>query len=214
MHLTYYTVDDLRLPPKRPFRRGWTMERFETLREALAWYRTLPSDAVKSLGLTDSAHVLELARCLPLFPEEREGESIQVSEPRELPLWAECPEAVGAADDCSAALGLRYQLAGHIAVPIPADTKPRKELRDAYLWLSGEGGRRSAIRWAYVAGVGWKQPDFLKNWDCPSTPLVTECQADGITEQGAYLALRVTPWEYQQLLRRTKERQEKENEYE
>ena len=41
-------------------------------------------------------------------------------------------------------------------------------------------------------------------------PLVLKYRADGITEQGAYLALDVEPWEYGLLVRRTLERLKKE----
>ena len=34
--MQYYIIDDLRLPPKRTFHKGWTMERFPSLQEALA----------------------------------------------------------------------------------------------------------------------------------------------------------------------------------
>ena len=33
--MQYYIIDDLRLPPKRTFHKGWTMERFPSLQEAL-----------------------------------------------------------------------------------------------------------------------------------------------------------------------------------
>ena len=36
MGISYYTIDDLRLPPKRLLRKGWTMERFPTL-EAVSY---------------------------------------------------------------------------------------------------------------------------------------------------------------------------------
>ena len=48
--MQYYIIDDLRLPPKRTFHKGWTMERFPSLQEALARYRALPSRQGKSLG--------------------------------------------------------------------------------------------------------------------------------------------------------------------
>ena len=41
MNISYYTIDDLRLPAKRLLRKGWTMERFPTLEEALARYHGL-----------------------------------------------------------------------------------------------------------------------------------------------------------------------------
>lgn len=209
MNLTYYTIDDLRLPPKRPFHRGWTMERFPTLAEALAWYRALPADCVKSLGMTDGIHVLELVRCLPLFPDDLAGESVQASRPQELRLWAEVPEAIRAAETCTSALSLRYRLGGTMITPIPSPHGLPKELRDKYLWLSERDGQKTAIRWAYIAGTGWKQPDFLRRWSRPEYPLVLRYRADGITEQGAYLPLEVAPWEYDLLMRRTLERRKK-----
>ena len=60
--MQYYIIDDLRLPPKRTFHKGWTMERFPSLQAALARYRALPSRQGKSLGMTDGIHVLVLAR--------------------------------------------------------------------------------------------------------------------------------------------------------
>ena len=50
MNVSFYTIDDLRLPAKRLLRKGWTMERFSTLEEALASYRTLPDSGIKYLA--------------------------------------------------------------------------------------------------------------------------------------------------------------------
>ena len=75
MNISYYTIDDLKLPAKRPLRKGWTMERFPTLEAALKRYRVLPASGIKALGLTDGTHVLELVKCLPLFPDDKEGET-------------------------------------------------------------------------------------------------------------------------------------------
>lgn len=205
--MTYYTIDDLRLPPKRPFHRGWTMERFPTLAEALAWYRVLPASGIKSLGMTSGVHVLELVRCLPLFPGDSEGENVLASCPQELPLWAGEPESIQASETCISALSLRYRLDGTMITPIPPPHGLPRELRDKYLWLSERSGQQSAIRWVYIAGTGWKQPDFLRRWSRPEYPLVLRYRADGITEQGAYLPLEVAPWEYDLLMRRTLERQ-------
>ena len=88
----------------------------------------------------------------------------------------------------------------------------RRDLRDKYLWLSGESERKAAIRWVYIVGAGWKQPAFLRQWKRYGYPLVPRYQADGITEQGAYLSLEIAPWEYDLLMRRTLERREREAE--
>lgn len=186
------------------------MERFGTLEEALARYRALPASGARSVGLTDGLHVLELARRAVLFPAESPCEDVQAASPEALPLWANRPEAIAAARAAVSALHLRYRISGRMAVPVPPAGKPRRELRDKYLWLSGESGQETALRWAYLAGAGWKQPAFLRRWNHAALPLVLRFRADGITEQGAYLPLEITPWEYEYLMRRTLERREKE----
>ena len=70
MNVSFYTIDDLRLPAKRLLKKGWTMERFSTLEAALSNYRALPDSGIKALGLTDGAHILEVLRKV-----EREDES-------------------------------------------------------------------------------------------------------------------------------------------
>ena len=210
MDLKYYIIDDLRLPPKRPFHKGWTMEQFRSLQEALVRYRAIPAGQAKSMGVTDGVHVLELVRCLPIYPAESTGEDVQAAVPDVYPLWAEVPEAALAAETCVSALGLRYRIIGNVVTPIPTRSGLRKELRDKYLWLNERCGQETAIRWVYIVGAGWKQLDFLRQWKKSGHPLVLRYQADGITEQGAYLSLEVAPWEYDLLMRRTLERRERE----
>ena len=202
MHLTYYTIDDLGLPPNRPFRRGWTLERFATLEEALARYRALSASGARSIGLTDGL----------IYPAETAWEDVQAACPETLPLWAETPEAMAAAEECITTLNLRYRISGNMVTPIPPPGGLRRDLRDKYLWLSGESERKAAIRWVYIVGAGWKQPAFLRQWKRYGYPLVPRYQADGITEQGAYLSLEIAPWEYDVLMRRTLERREREAE--
>ena len=210
--MQYYIIDDLRLPPKRTFHKGWTMERFPSLQEALARYRALPSRQAKSLGMTDGIHVLELARHVLIYPAETAWEDVQAARPELLPLWAEIPEATAAAEDCISALNLRYQLSGSVVTPVPSRDRLRRDLRDKYLWLSGESGQETALRWVYIVGAGWKQPAFLRQWKRTGHPLVLRCQADGLTEQGAYILLETLPWEYDVLMRRTLEQREREAE--
>ena len=89
---------------------------------------------------------------------------------------------------------------------------PLDQMRDKYLWLSGESGQETALRWVYIVGAGWKQPAFLRQWKRTGHPLVLRCQADGLTEQGAYILLETLPWEYDVLMRRTLEQREREAE--
>lgn len=89
MNISYYTIDDLRLPPKRSLRKGRSVEQFSTLEEALARYQSLPAAGIRVLGLTDGIHVLELVKCLPLFPDDQEGEDVLASDYSCFPLWAQ-----------------------------------------------------------------------------------------------------------------------------
>ena len=209
MNISYYTVDDLRLPAKRPLRKGRSVEQFPTLEEALTRYRSLPAAGIRVLGLTDGVHVLELVKCLPLFPDDREGENVLASDYRQFPLWAQEPEAVKAAVTCTAALGLRYRVKGNVIEPIPSPEGLPQELQGKFLWLNLSGEAQSAIHQVYVAGTGWVSPSVLHRKADPM-PLVLKYRADGITEQGAYLSLEVEPWEYDLLALRTLERLQKE----
>ena len=206
MNISYYTIDDLRLPAKRLLRKGRSVERFPTLEEALARYRALPAAGIRALGLTDGTHVLEVVKCLPLFPDDREGEDVLASDYRQFPLWSQEPEAAKAAVTCIAALGLRYQSHRQpCSTPIPSPEGLPQELQGKFLWLNLSGEVQSAIHRVYVAGRGWESPGILNRRTDPM-PLVLKYRADGITEQGAYLALEVEPWEYDLLALRTLER--------
>ena len=87
--MSYYTVDDLRLGHDPKGVVGWRMSHFLSLDDALTHYASLPATGVKSLGLTDGVHCLEIARCVPLFEYDREGEDILASDYKQFPLWAE-----------------------------------------------------------------------------------------------------------------------------
>ena len=195
MNIFYYTIDDLRLPAKRPLREGRSVEQFPTLEEALARYRALPAAGIRALGLTDGVHVLELVEHRSPRPEGRDGEDVLASDYRQFPLWAQEPEAAKAAVTCTAALGLRYRVKGNVVEPIPSPEGLPRELQGKFLWLNLSGEAQSAIHQVYVAGTGWTSPGVLHRKADPM-PLVLKYRADGITEQGAYLALEVEPWAY------------------
>ena len=191
--MQYYIIDDLRLPPKRTFHKGWTMERFPSLQEALARYRALPSRQAKSLGMTDGIHVLELARHVLIYPAETAWEDVQAARPELLPLWAEIPEATAAAEDCISALNLRYQLSGSVVTPVPSRDRLRRDLRDKVSVVERRertGNPRSA-GCISLAPAGNSRP--LRQWKRTGHPLVLRCQADGLTEQGAYIYWRHCP---------------------
>lgn len=205
MNISYYTIDDLRLGYDSRGIDGWRLCQFLSLDDALEHYQSLPTSAVKSLGLTDGIHPLELVRCLPLFPDDHEGEDVLASDHRTFPLWRDKEEAARATEVCMERCDLRYTLCGNMIAPVPTPEGLAKALRGSYLWLDAKGDERSAIRWVYVAGRGWVSPSSLQS--CPDRlPLVLKYRADGISKEGAYLSLEVAPWEYQLLLRRTLER--------
>ena len=207
--MTYYTMDDLRLGQGSLLCKGWSLERVQTLDEAVEHYRGIPITKRKVLGLTDGFHVLELVKNVPLLLGDPEGEDVLASELGEpLPQWANTPEARQAVRTCVEALGLRYQIEGKILAPIPVNKKQRrKKLAGKYLWPDVPGNPASALRWVYLAGKGWLAPTVLKE-SAAVLPLVLKVRADGITDKGDYRPLELEPWEFRLLARRTLERLE------
>lgn len=205
--MTYYTMDDLRLGQGSLLCKGWSLERVQTLDEAVEHYRGIPITKRKVLGLTDGFHVLELVKNVPLLLGDPEGEDVLASELGEpLPQWADTPEARQAVRTCLEALGLRYQIEGKILAPIPVNKKQRrKKLAGKYLWPDVPGNPASALRWVYLAGKGWLAPTVLKE-HAAVFPLVLKVRADGITDKGDYRPLELEPWEFRLLARRTLER--------
>ena len=205
--MTYYTMDDLRLGQGSLLCKGWSLERVQTLDEAVEHYRGIPITKRKVLGLTDGFHVLELVKNVPLLLGDPEGEDVLASELGEpLPTWADTTEARQAVRTCVEALGLRYQIEGKILAPIPVNKKQRrKKLAGKYLWPDVPGNPASALRWVYLAGKGWLAPTVLKE-HAAVFPLVLKVRADGITDKGDYRPLELEPWEFRLLARRTLER--------
>lgn len=205
MKVSYYTVDDLRLGYDPRGVSGWRLSNFLSLDDALEHYMHLPPTRVKSLGLTDGVHCLEIARCVSLFEYDKEGEDILASDYKKFPLWADMDLVRKATQACISKLQLRYILCSDAIVPIPkADTLP-SQLKDKFLWLNAERERDSAIMLVYNAGTGWIP---LKEWKRRSYkhPLILKIKADGLTESGTFVSLEVEPWEYDLLVRRTLDR--------
>ena len=205
MKVFYYTIDDMSLSRKGLLRKGWTIQHFDTLEEAICAYKEIPPSKDKRLGLTDSIHTLELVRCVPLFSFDTAGEDILASDYRQYPLWADLPEAKSATQDCIKQFNLRYQFCSDAIMPLSRSNRLPKHLRDKYLWLSINHDPDSAIRWVYIAGTGWVS---LEEWKrrASSHPLVLKFRADGLAEHGDYCYLEIEPWEYELLVRRTLKR--------
>ena len=69
MCVTFYTVDDLR--PGRST--GWSIRRFQALKDAISHYRTLPAERTRILGMADESHVWETDPLCPPVPRRSAG---------------------------------------------------------------------------------------------------------------------------------------------
>lgn len=184
MKISYYTIDDMRLGHDPKGITGWRIRHFLSLDKALAQYRTMSPRGIKTLGVTDGVRVLELVRCLPLSPDEREGEDVLATDYRNLPLWCGVPEVAEAEQECIATLGLRYLMEKDHIIPIPNGTK----LSNRFKGLRLRSCDSNNIRWVYVAGQGLVPPNALK-WPRPTLPLVLYYVVEGVMENGAILTL-------------------------
>lgn len=200
MNISYYTIDDICLGHDPKGVTGWRIRHFLSLDKALAQYRTMSSHCIKTLGATDGVRVLELVRCLPLSPDDREGEDVLATNYRNLPLWCRVPEVAAAEQECIDTLGLRYLMEEDRIIPIPSGNKLSKRFNGFKLRSCDP----NSIRWVYVAGQGLVPPNALKR-PRPTLPLVLHYVVEGIMKNGAIVTLEVTPWEYEQLACRAKE---------
>ena len=198
MSMTYYTVDDL-----RPGRSGWGVKRFSTLNDAISHYRSLPMDGARVLGMADDTHAYELIRCVRLFPGDAQGEDVLAADHWRGGLTKKNAALKSALDICLETLHPRFLLEPERLVPVPQSGKLRGDLREALLWQGYEENYESAIRSAFVGGVGWISPQDVKKQR--QLPLVLSYRVDGMTKDGAYLSLEVEPWEYDLLLEQTRD---------
>ena len=197
MCMTYYTVDDLR--PGRP---GWDVRQFSALAEAVDYYRTLPMDGTRVLGMADDTHAYELIRCVRLFPGDAQGEDVLAADYWRSGLTKKNAALKNALDVCLETLHPRFLLEPERLVPVPQSRKLREELQEVLLWQGYEENYESAIRSVFVEGVGWISPQDVKKQR--QIPLVLSYRVDGMTKDGAYLSLELEPWEYDLLLEQTK----------
>lgn len=155
---------------------------------------------------------LELVRCVPLFPTDREGESILSSDPRNHEFWAKRPEAILAMETCKRMLRLRYMTRGIIRVPIPDAEELPKELKGKRLWMKDpHDDPKTAIQRVRVIGKGLMPPRVLQEKVNPPH-LVFEYWVDLITSDGAYDYRPMQPWMFDLLAQQTLEQMKKEKE--
>ena len=155
MRISFYTIDDLRLGHDPKGVTGWRLSQFLNWRDALEHYYSLPNDRVKEFGLSNGVQVLQLVRCLPLFPGDRRGHDVLLTDGIVQPLWRAEPRAAETARTVVTHLDIRYCLDHNRIVPAP---EPLPEhLEDVRL---PDGA--SAVRRVRVAGEGWLTPEELE----------------------------------------------------
>lgn len=203
MRISFYTIDDLRLGHDPKGVTGWRLSQFLNWRDALEHYYSLPNDRVKEFGLSNGVQVLQLVRCLPLFPGDRRGHDVLLTDGIVQPLWRAEPRAVETVRTVVAHLDIRYCLDHNRIVPAP---EPLPEhLEDVRL---PDGA--SAVRQVRVAGDGWLTPEELERRSASDIrdyryPLVLMYLVDAVAADGQLTPQEVTPWAYRRLERRAKQ---------
>ena len=165
----------------------------------------------KALGLQRGTDSIDLVQCLPLFPNDREGEDVMALRFLEFPLWKSDPQIMEAAQELASRLHIRYCLYRRCIIPAPDRDKLPRALRDRYLWPDEPGDLNTAAQWLYVAGAGrLSAAEFKRRFrasqDAAQYPLVTHISAHGMDGRGNYKPLQVNPWEFHLLARRSQER--------
>lgn len=204
MRFSYYTIDDLRLGHDPRGVTGWRLSQLLNWRDALEHYQSLPNTRVKEFGQSNGVQVLQLVRCLPLFPGDRTGHNVLLTDGIVQPLWRAEPRAAETARTITARLDIRYCLDHDRIVPAP---EPLPEhLEDVRL---PDGA--SVVRQVRVTGEGWLTPEELERRYAPAIrnyryPLVLMYLVDAVTGDGQPRTQEVTPWAFRRLERRAKQR--------
>ena len=200
--LQFYVVDNL-------WQGTLNTAHFHCLSDAVRAYRELPAANRKALGVQRGVDAIDLVQCLPLFPDDREGEDVMVLRFLEYPLWKSDPQIMETAQELASRLHIRYCLFRRCIIPVPDRDKLPRPLRGRYLWPDEPGDFATAAQWIYVAGAGRLSAlEFKRRYmDVNSVqyPLVVHIGAHGMDSRGNYKALQVTPWEFHLLIQRSKE---------
>lgn len=202
--LQFYVVDNL-------WEGTLNTSHFHSLSDAVRAYKALPAANRKTLGVQRGVDAIDLVQCLSLFPDDREGEDVMVLRFLEFPLWKSDPHIMEAARELASRLHIRYCLFRQCIIPAPDRDKLPRALRDRYLWPDEPGDFYTAAQWIYVAGDGrLSAAEFKRRYRSGQNafryPLVVQISACGMDSRGNYKSLQVSPWEFHQLIQRSKER--------
>lgn len=202
--LQFYVVDNL-------WEGTLNTSHFHSLSDAVRAYKALPAANRKTLGIQRGLDAIDLVQCLPLFPNDQEGEDVMVLRFLEFPLWKSDPQIMEAAQEMASRLHIRCCLFRQCIIPAPDRDKLPRALRDRYLWPDEPGDFYTAAQWIYVAGSGrLSAAEFKRRYrsgqNAVQYPLVVQISACGMDGRGNYKSLQVSPWEFHQLIQRSKER--------
>ena len=200
----FYVVDDLR-------RSELNIAHFDRLLDAVRAYTALPATNWKALGVQDGGDAVDLIRRVPTRPRDPDGEDVMVLDILEHPMWKSRPSLLVTAQDLASRFLVRYCLFRGCLLPIPTRDALPKRLRDKQLWPSVPGKYETAIHWIEVAGVGTLSlAEFKRRYRTDnaaySFPLIFCLSVHGQNKNGSYCALKVTPWDFHLLVRRSQER--------
>lgn len=202
--LQFYVVDNL-------WEGTLNTSHFHSLSDAVRAYKALPAANRKTLGVQRGVDAIDLVQCLPLFASDKEGEDVMVLRFLEFPMWKSDPQIMEAAQELASRLHIRYCLFRQCIIPAPDRDKLPRALRDRYLWPDEPGDFYTAAQWIYVAGDGrLSAAEFKRRYRSGQNafryPLVVQISACGMDSRGNYKSLQVSPWEFHQLIQRSKER--------
>lgn len=216
MNITYYTIDDLRKGHDEKGVTGWKLSRFLGRNEAFVHYRSLPRSGVKALGIRAGEQDIDLIRCIPLFKGNKDGENVLVTDSLTQLEGEEKISVAGIVQELVRILNVCFLLEQEQIILAPAPLPD--DLADKYLWPDRSDDLWSAVQLIYAGdperGMSWMTPAEFKRRYPPKGGflLVLLYRVDGITESGEYVELEVTPYAFQRLMRKTKERvQQKKN---
>ena len=206
--LQFYVVDNL-------WQGTLNTAHFHSLPDVVRAYRELPAANRKALGIQRGIDAIDLVQCLPLFPNDREGEDVMVLRFLEYPLWKSDPQIMETAQELASRLHPRYCLYRRCIIPAPERDRLPRTLRGRYLWPDEPGDFYTAAQWVYVAGVGrLSSIEFKRRYMDVSSihyPLVVHISACGMDSRGNYKSLQVSPWDFHLLILHSQERVDQNN---
>lgn len=182
--------------------------RFDTLEEAVARYRDLPSTRPRALGVcADGLFPRNLVECHPIYPADERGEDVLVPEYRSR-LFADAPVAASAIRQVCGKLAIDKMLLRSRVIAIPENDAPDPFFADMTL---DEGGRFSrAVEGVYVVGRGWLTPPVFREilmgagHSTPGYPFVEAYRFRYRTRAGKTGTTAAPPLEFDRILERTR----------